>query len=589
MSSIGDSPSMEQSQASEQSLPAHMETEESKIAREVRDLDLENEPSFENTDEFNEESTRRRGWSFSSSSTFGSTSSSEEGLAPAASYIKQTVSSIEEYDLEKISLGLDKQLLLMKRGVMGEVIEMRRQFQIRLQQALAQEKKNYDERIQKKNAEVEDLIASHTKQIATIKRNRVLITRMAYSIASKTLSGKDSLLLKTAMSHWRRYINHCKTAKQKDYIARKHWQTYSQKKAFAAWHLNITRSSKVSREREYDTKINEMSGRIIQSYEDELLRLRNELALAHNELQRKAEQQTRLEEDMKRAFMRGMCALNLEAMSVLKPTISGENETEKNDPQNVSTMQADPVGVPVSNVRITPALEERNLVTPRITPSQMDEIRPLHTKITGVEEKHFQPKVTSNNLVDTNNNNTSFNTSFNINNNNNPPLPNVHIPIPQASPIYPTTASKPTVRISSEPLSERSINIAPESVNTSFTKQYKIAQNNNNLPPSQYPSHSHPPHPQYIAKTTGSGQTPRNNVIVTRHKPGTSGTSTPSLSSNTVPLSTPLISIPPSMSSNINTSIHTHSHSHSSTLYSQPPLVHERPPMPLPSSRRVKK
>lgn len=95
----------------------------------------------------------------------------------------------------------------------------------------------------------------------------------------------------------------------------------------------MNRSRKVTREREFDSKMSDMSTKIIQSYEDELIRLRNELALAHNELQRKSEQQTRLEEDMKRAFMRGMCALNLEAMSVLKPTIS-ENDPDKIDQQN---------------------------------------------------------------------------------------------------------------------------------------------------------------------------------------------------------------------------------------------------------------
>lgn len=104
---------------------------------------------------------------------FRNSSTSDEGLQPAASYIKQTVTSIEEYDLDTISLALDKQLLLMKRGVMGEVIEMRRQFQLRLQQALLQEKKNNEERMQKKNAEMEVILK--IRFIISVKRKRQIL------------------------------------------------------------------------------------------------------------------------------------------------------------------------------------------------------------------------------------------------------------------------------------------------------------------------------------------------------------------------------------------------------------------------------
>lgn len=71
MSSTGGdtSRSMDHSRQSEQSLPA-APSEESKMVDDVREEDMENEPSFEHSELETEPRARRgRGWSFSSSSS----------------------------------------------------------------------------------------------------------------------------------------------------------------------------------------------------------------------------------------------------------------------------------------------------------------------------------------------------------------------------------------------------------------------------------------------------------------------------------------------------------------------------------------
>ncbi len=66
-----------------------------------------------------------------------------------------------------------------------------------------------------------------------------------------------------------------------------------------------------SREGYWREKTAELSSNIVQSYEEEVVRLRTELANAHAELQRRTELQARMEEDMKRALMRGKSLLHI--------------------------------------------------------------------------------------------------------------------------------------------------------------------------------------------------------------------------------------------------------------------------------------
>lgn len=67
---------------------------------------------------------------------------------------------------------------------------------------------------------------------------------------------------------------------------------------------------------------------ITNEYEEKLKDMKNEKLKLEEKLKKEEEIRCKLEEDMKQAFMRGVCALNLEALTVMKRGVNGNNNNK---------------------------------------------------------------------------------------------------------------------------------------------------------------------------------------------------------------------------------------------------------------------
>lgn len=152
-------------------------------------------------------------------------------------------------------------------------------------------------------------------------------------------------------------------------------------RVFAAWKTShvSTREEKLKKEAQ-DTLDREL-GELSAKYNKEIDMLTGRLNEALRSLEEANQNKQDIQENLKKAFMRGVCALNFEAMSILKPN-TGEN-TEELPEQTVMMKQVQNMtqGNPIFNSLVLNPVDEN-------TRGNHDEDR----EIGGETEKRASPK-----------------------------------------------------------------------------------------------------------------------------------------------------------------------------------------------------
>ncbi|XP_060057053.1 centrosomal protein POC5 isoform X2 [Erinaceus europaeus] len=138
------------------------------------------------------------------------------------------------------------------------------------------------------------------------------------SLSQALSKHKERIELMRRFFHWR--ISHVK-CKQDAFDVRRaeqHWQRALLKKVWKGWHSTVQKKWKDVVERACQARAEEVCIQLSNDYEARLAALCGALENAKAEIQRLQHEKEHFEDSMKKAFMRGVCALNLEAMSMFQ-------------------------------------------------------------------------------------------------------------------------------------------------------------------------------------------------------------------------------------------------------------------------------
>ncbi|XP_076016010.1 centrosomal protein POC5 isoform X2 [Genypterus blacodes] len=142
---------------------------------------------------------------------------------------------------------------------------------------------------------------------------------------------KDRLEKMRAFSHWRIQHTEVKEEAYAARIAQQHYQFQLKKKVWSGWHALIQKHWKVKVEQACRKKAEEVCVQLTAEHEAKLAEHHEEMEKAQAEIQRLRLQRERSEESMKKAFMRGVCALNMEALNMFQST-EGRSEEAADAP-----------------------------------------------------------------------------------------------------------------------------------------------------------------------------------------------------------------------------------------------------------------
>jgi len=225
----------------------------------------------------------------------------------------------QRLDSEYLSLLLDDDCNKIKRDVMEFFVRARSQMLEHETAAVERERREWMRAAAAKQEEIDILNDKLAAKDAEAQRLSTSFQR-AVDFRARTLERSHSVeVLVKAMAAWS--IQHAKGKETRRKL--RLWEahrrnSYQVGTAFKSWRSHVHRNIHNSLRAKYEAGMEQQKVEMIEERTGLVDALRRECEELQEKLEREISGRKALEEQMKKAFMRGVCALNLEAMSLMK-------------------------------------------------------------------------------------------------------------------------------------------------------------------------------------------------------------------------------------------------------------------------------
>uniref|UniRef100_A0A8C9USB7 Centrosomal protein POC5 n=1 Tax=Spermophilus dauricus TaxID=99837 RepID=A0A8C9USB7_SPEDA len=252
---------------------------------------------------------------FFSSHLLGDSSSSRSNSALTDAHeIFVGDSLVFDENLQRMENMLDLWSSNLKTNVLSELSKWKLNFIDWHRMEMKKEKEKHAAHVKQLNNQINDLKELQKTFEISIGRKDEVISSLSHAIGKQ----KERIELMRTFFHWR--IGHV-SSRQDVYeckLADQYFQRTLLKKTWKGWRSIIQRQWKEVVERACQARAEEVCVQISNDYEAKVSMLSGALENAKTEIQRLQQEKEHFEDSMKKAFMRGVCALNLEAMTMFQ-------------------------------------------------------------------------------------------------------------------------------------------------------------------------------------------------------------------------------------------------------------------------------
>ncbi|XP_065821687.1 centrosomal protein POC5 isoform X1 [Labrus bergylta] len=186
---------------------------------------------------------------------------------------------------------------------------------------------------------------------------------------------KERLEKMRAFTHWRLQHAEAKEEAHAAQAAQQHYNMQLKKKVWLGWHSLLQKHWKVNLERACRARAEEVCTRLSAEYEAKLAEHCDAIEKAQAEIQRLRLERERYEESMKKAFMRGVCALNIEALGMFHSTEGRPEPPPVHHQHDILTPHDEPSSSSVAQ------LQPRPVSSTRFSPVPFDHPDPSHSEV----------------------------------------------------------------------------------------------------------------------------------------------------------------------------------------------------------------
>ncbi|KAK2911762.1 hypothetical protein Q8A67_003895 [Cirrhinus molitorella] len=295
--------------------------------------------------------------------------------SPDALTTVMTEMFISEENLNKMEDILDTWSTNLKSNVMMELRKWKLAFVEQHRLELKKEREKHAAHMAAVNAEMDglkDLL--NTYKISNQRKDEV-IANLSRAVDRQ----REKLELMRSFTQWRLRQYAAREETHGGRIAEQHYHLQLKRKVWAGWHSLIQNRWRDRVERACCARAEDVCLQLSTDYEAKMAQHIEELQKAQAEIHRLHTERERYEDSMKKAFMRGVCALNIEALSMFNTGESGRLDHDVPLPgdEPSSSSMANPPPRTVSSSRLSPVFME--------SPIQLG---PSHSVTEDVEE-HF--------------------------------------------------------------------------------------------------------------------------------------------------------------------------------------------------------
>lgn len=283
---------------------------------------------------------------------------------------------ISEENLNKMENILDTWSTNLKSNVMMELRKWKLAFVEQHRLELKKEREKHAAHMAAVNAEMDglkDLL--NTYKISNQRKDEVIVN------LSRALDRqREKLELMRSFSQWRLQQCAAREEAQGGRLAEQHYHLQLKRKVWAGWHSLIQNRWRERVERACCARAEDVCMQLSTDYEAKMAQYVEELQKAQAEINRLHTERERYEDSMKKAFMRGVCALNIEALSMFNTGEAGRLDRDippAGEEPSTSSMANHPPRT-VSSSRLSPVVMESPV-----------HLGPSHSITEDVEAEHF--------------------------------------------------------------------------------------------------------------------------------------------------------------------------------------------------------
>ncbi|XP_019373255.1 PREDICTED: centrosomal protein POC5 isoform X3 [Gavialis gangeticus] len=272
----------------------------------------------------------------------------------------------------------------LKTNVLTELRKWKLTFIEHHKLEMRQEREKHAAHLRQLNNQMDNLRELlHTYEISIGRKDEV-ITNLTQAIEKQ----KERIELMRKFTLWR--IQHVETRQQAyaNRLAERQFQTALMKRVWAAWRSLTEAKWKEKVAKACQSRAEDVCIQLSQDYEAKITELNTSLEEAKAEILRLHSEREQYEDTMKKAFMRGVCALNLEAMTMFQgkesrpdhDAVSRREDTSSSVPGRLPPSQFDPPspppptaatiqteGIPMARVVTSAQQKAGRTITARIT------------------------------------------------------------------------------------------------------------------------------------------------------------------------------------------------------------------------------
>ncbi|XP_027623783.1 centrosomal protein POC5 isoform X1 [Tupaia chinensis] len=233
---------------------------------------------------------------------------------------------VSDENLQKMENVLDLWSSGLKTNIISELSKWKLNFIDWHRMEMKKEKEKHAAHIKQLCSQINELKELHKAYEISIGRKDEVISSLSHAIGKQ----KERIELMRTFFHWR--IGHVKSRQDvfEGKLADQYFQRALLKKVWKGWRSVVQRQWKDVLERACQARAEEVCVQISNDYETKVAMLSGALENAKAEIQRMHHEKEHFEDSMKKAFMRGVCALNLEAMTIFQ----NRNDTGMDFPNN---------------------------------------------------------------------------------------------------------------------------------------------------------------------------------------------------------------------------------------------------------------
>uniref|UniRef100_A0A8C9JS51 Centrosomal protein POC5 n=1 Tax=Panthera tigris altaica TaxID=74533 RepID=A0A8C9JS51_PANTA len=221
---------------------------------------------------------------------------------------------ISDENLQKMENVLDLWSSGLKTNIISELSKWRLNFIDWHRMEMKKEKEKHEAHLKQLCNQINSLKELQKAYEISIGRKDEVISSLSHAIGKQ----KERIELMRTFFHWR--IGHVKSRQDvyEGKLADQYFQRTLLKKVWKGWRSIVQKQWKDVVERACQARAEEVCVQISNDYETKVAALSGALENAKAEIQRMQHEKEHFEDSMKKAFMRGVCALNLEAMTIFQ-------------------------------------------------------------------------------------------------------------------------------------------------------------------------------------------------------------------------------------------------------------------------------